>query len=188
MPIGRKNINFMLSGLIGSILENRKLKIIIVLSLISLIFYFIWPVIFNLIWPVIFNLTSEFIYLLLFLIIVAGIFEIPAGISIHFLKRSGENTLWYVYFAFAIPIFFIPAFIGAMLFYMVPNFPNMYLPLIYLAGYVVNFLLYFAFNMATDRDPMGPVIVVFAGLVVVSMVAAFIALFAFNYPGFFIDE
>ena len=168
----------MLSGLIGSILENRKLKIIIVLSLISLITYFILPVILH---P-----SNDGENSMIILIVIGVLFlATHVGISIY-LKRSGENMLWVLYFFFAIVIFFTSAFIGTVLFYMfshrMPDFSNMYVPLIYLAGYVVNFLLYFAFNMATDRDPMGPVIIVFVGFMVVSMAAAFIASFAFNYP------
>ena len=172
----------MLSGLIGSILENRKLKIIIVLSLISLIFYFIWPAILH---PSSGVINSQNSFMITFIVIGVLFGATQVGISIY-LKRSGENMLWVLYFFFAIVIFFTSAFIGTMLFYMfsyrMPDFLNMYVPLIYLAGYVVNFLLYFAFNMATDRDPMGPVIIVFVGFMVVSMAAAFIASFAFNYP------
>ncbi len=168
----------MLSGLIGSILENRKLKIIIVLSLISLIFYFICPVILH---PYNDGENSMIILIVIGVLFLAT----HVGISIY-LKRSGENMLWVLYFFFAIVIFFASAFIGTVLFYVffyrMPDFSNMYVPLIYLAGYVVIFLLYFAFNMATDRDPMGPVIIVFVGFMVVSMAAAFIASFAFNYP------
>lgn len=168
----------MLSGLIGSILENRKLKIIIVLSLISLISYFILPVILH---P-----SNDGMNSMIILIVIGVLFlATHVGISIY-LKRSGENTLWVLYFFFAIVIFFASAFIGTLLFYMfsyrMPDFSNMYVPLIYLAGYVANLLLYLVFNFATDRDPMGPVIVVFVGFMVVSMAAGFIASFAFNYP------
>lgn len=163
----------MLSGLIGSILENRKLKIIIVSSLISLIFYFIWPAIIN---PLVGLLNLPMIILL-----VSGIVFLSIVPFAVYLKRL--STCWIIYFIIAIDILFYSASVGGMFIYIVPNFFNIYYPLIYLAGYVVIFLLYLVFNFATDRDPMGPVIVVFVGFMVVSMAAAFIALFAFNYPG-----
>ena len=158
----------MLSGLFGSILENNKLKLLIPSFIISFILYFVFPAIINL--ATISFMTLGIVFCFAFIFVAV------------FLKRLGENMLWIAYFFFAIGISFNSAFWGSVLVYTMRNFSNIYYPLIYLAGYVVNFLLYFVFNMVTDKDPIGPVIVVFVGLMVVSMAAAFIALFAFNYP------
>ncbi len=164
----------MISGLIGSILENRKLKIIIGYSLISLILYFIWPAIINLMG----GSVNPFV-----MFAIVAFFFASIGTSVGYLLRSGENNLWALYFIAYGIISLNSALIGTLFFYTIPNFSNMYVPLIYLAGYVINLILYFVFNMAIDRDPIGPAIVVFMGFIVISAIATFVALFIFNYPG-----
>lgn len=161
----------MLQGLFVSILENNKLRVLIPTFLISLILYFVFPAIYTLVF-------SADYFVILFYLLSILIFTTP----ISFYKPHGENILWVIYFSFAIGISFVSSFMGTMFFYTMPDF-SIYVPLIYLAGYVVNFLLYFVFNIATDRDPMGPVIIVFLGFIALSAASSFIALFAFNYPG-----
>lgn len=163
----------MLQGLFGSILENNKLRVLIPTFLISLILYFVFPAICTLVF-------SADYFIILFYLLIILIFTTP----ISFLRpRYGVNILCVIYLSFAISISLTSSIMGTMFFYMMPDFSNIYVPLIYLAGYVVNFLLYFVFNIATDRDPMGPVIIVFLGFIVLSAASSFIALFAFNYPG-----